>query len=50
MRYFPDEPAEGAWSKCAVAILPLFYLSSPSSIPPILRRGAVMSIPNPPMP
>src|SRR5215475_1218386 len=26
MRYFPDEPAEGAWSKCAVAILPLFYL------------------------
>jgi len=26
MRCFPDEPAEGAWSKCAVAILPLFYL------------------------
>jgi hypothetical protein len=26
MRYFPDEPADGIWSKCAVAILPLFYL------------------------
>ncbi|MCP4619688.1 MAG: hypothetical protein GY844_25010 [Bradyrhizobium sp.] len=26
MQIFPDEPAKGAWSKCAVAILPLFYL------------------------
>jgi hypothetical protein len=26
MRYFPDEPAEGAWSLCAVAVLPLLYL------------------------
>ena len=26
MKIFPDEPADSRWSKCAVAILPLFYL------------------------
>lgn len=27
MRYFPDEPADGAWSICAVAVMPLLYLA-----------------------
>lgn len=26
MQYFPDEPAESAWSRCAVAVMPLLYL------------------------
>ena len=26
MRYFPDQPAEGAWARYAVAALPLAYL------------------------
>jgi hypothetical protein len=27
MRIFPDEPADGRWSTCAVAVVPLLYLA-----------------------